>query len=205
MTQANSLYLADDHQIIIDGLKLLISDETCMQIVGWATDGDTACKEILAKKPDVALIDLSMPNSMSGLDIIRKLARVLPDTRFVVLSMHDRPRDIRDAMTHGAAGYLIKNTGKSELMKCLTAVLRGETHFPKLAAPASPVGKPLFTPRETEILKLILSQHTTTEIAEQLHLSPHTVLQHRKNIGHKTKTNTVLGLVQFLQDNGIEL
>src|SRR5689334_5427986 len=103
-----TIYLADDHQIIIDGLKLLISDETSMKVVGHANDGDTAYKNILAWKPDIAIVDLRMPG-MSGLDLVLKLSRVLKNTKFVILSMHDQKREIRDAMKGGAAGYLLKN------------------------------------------------------------------------------------------------
>jgi len=199
-----TLYLADDHQIIIDGLKLLIGGEDAMRIVGYANDGDTAYKEIIARKPDVALIDLRMPG-MSGLDLVYKLAKIVPDTKFVILSMHDNPREIRDAMNGGAAGYLLKNTGRTDLMHCLTAVLKGEKYFPKLPSVKMQTNKPLFTPRELEIVKLIAEENTTAVIAEKLCLSPATVETHRKNICRKTNTSTALGLMKFLQENRIEL
>ncbi len=199
-----TIYLADDHQIIIDGLKLLISDESSMKVVGYANDGDTAYKNILAWKPDVAILDLRMPG-MSGQDLILKLSRVLKDTKFVILSMHDQKREIRDAMKGGAAGYLVKNAGKTELMKCLSVVLSGELYFPNLPAIKEAIPKDLFTPRELDIIKLIIQKYTSQDIADELCLSKHTVDVHRKNIGRKTSTHTPLALKDFLQENHIEL
>jgi two-component system nitrate/nitrite response regulator NarL len=199
-----TIYLADDHQIIIDGLKLLISDETSLKVVGYANDGDKAYKDILAWKPDVALVDIRMPG-MNGLDIVLKLSRVLKDTRFVILSVHDQKREIRDAMKRGAVGYLLKNTGRAELMKCLSLVLNGELYFPTLPAIKETVEKDIFTPRELDIVKLIIQRRTTQQIADELCLSKHTVDVHRKNIGRKTNTSTPLALKDFLEDNHIEL
>jgi DNA-binding NarL/FixJ family response regulator len=119
--------------------------------------------------------------------------------------MHQELRFIRDAMNFGAAGYLLKNAGKSTLVNCLLAVNRGEKFFPTLPKGKENTEKPLFTPREIEILKLVLEGYTTQQIADQLFLSPHTVTTQRKNIGRKTNTNTSIGLIRFLQDNQIEL
>jgi DNA-binding NarL/FixJ family response regulator len=199
-----TLYLADDHQIVVDGLKLLISSEENIKIVGSSNDGDTACREIMAKKPDIALIDLRMPG-MTGLELIYKLTRIIPNTRFIILSMHGNPRDIRDAMNGGAVGYLLKNTGRADLINCLSAVINGEKHFPNLTKNKVLANKPVFTPREFEILKLVLEEFTTAQIADQLFLSPFTVETHRKNIGRKANTSTSIGLIKFLQDNHIEL
>lgn len=200
-----TIYLADDHQIIIDGLKLLISDESSMKIVGYANNGDTACEEIIVKKPDIALIDLRMPDGMSGLELIYKLTRVVKNTRFIILSMHDDRRSIKDALKGGAMGYLLKSTGKAELMKCLSTVLNGNTYFPTLPVTKPNSNKPIFTPREFEIVKLIIDEYTTPQIAEKLCLSKHTVDVHRKSICRKADTHTALGLAKFLWENHIEL
>lgn len=205
MNTPTTLYLADDHQIIIDGLKLLISEEQSMKVVGYANDGDTACNEIIAKKPDLALIDLRMPPGMNGLELIHKLSKTGVKTRFIILSMHDGKRDIKDALNGGASGYLLKNSGKTELMNCLLTVLNGEKYFPsQITRKDAP--KPMFTPRELEIIRLVVQEeYTTAQIADHLCLSPLTVETHRKNIGRKTNTNTPLGLVKFLHENKIEL
>lgn len=198
-----TLYLADDHQIVIDGLKLLIGNEDSLQITGYANDGLKAREEIIIKKPDIALVDFSMPG-MTGLELIFSLRKVVP-TRFIILSMYDNPRQIRDAISAEAAGYILKNAGKAELLQCLRTVMDGGTFFPDRRKLKPEAGMSLFTPRETEIMKLILEGHTTSAIAEDLCLSRLTVETHRKNICRKTETNNALALAKFLQDNNITL
>lgn len=199
-----TLYLADDHQIVIDGLKLLIGNEDHIRIVGYANDGETACKEILERKPDLALIDFSMPK-MNGLEVIYTLRKTLPDTRFIILSMYDQLKDIKAALNGGASGYILKNANKTELMKCLNTVLAGNTYFPELKQRPVDEEKPLFTPREVDIIKFVLDEYTSSQIAAELNLSQATVDTHRKNINRKTETNTPLGLSKFLQENQIKL
>jgi DNA-binding NarL/FixJ family response regulator len=119
--------------------------------------------------------------------------------------MYDNPRDIKAAQNGGASGYILKNIDKTELMKCLNSVLAGKTYFPDLKVKAIDQDKAIFTPREIDIIKLILNGQRSAEIATQLNLSHGTVDTHRKNINRKTETNTPLGLNKFLQDNQIKL
>jgi len=195
-----TLYLADDHQIVVDGVKLLVSSEESMKIIGSSTNGQIAYNELLLMKPDIALIDLRMPG-LDGLEIVCKLSRVIR-TKFIILSMHNNKRYQIDAQAGGAFGYLLKTFGKAELIDCISQVVNGGRYFPTLLEASD---KSLFTPREFEILKLVIDEFTTVQIAEQLSLSPLTVETHRKNIGRKTSTNTVLGLIKFLQENKIEV
>jgi two-component system nitrate/nitrite response regulator NarL len=203
MNNPCTIYLADDHQIVIDGLKLLIGGEPLMKVVGAATNGDTAGEEILIKRPDIALVDLMMPG-LDGLQLISMLRKVAVGTKFVVLSMDDSQRSMRDAMSYGASGYLLKNAGKMELTKCLSLVMQGEQYFPNLRTGKN-LNNSLFTPKESEIIRMVLKNLTTAEIADELTLSPHTVTVHRKNIARKTNTKTPLGLKKFLEENSIEL
>lgn len=205
MNNPATIYLADDHKIILDGLKRLIGDEPSLKVIGTAHDGQTAYREIINKKPDLALIDLRMPPGMSGLELMQQLSRVVKDTRFIILSMHEDKQYIRDAKAGGAAGYLLKNADQAELLKCLRTVLDGGTCFPKLPGLPGYGDKPLFTHKETEVVKLIIAEHTTIEIAEQLCISRHTVDVHRKNICRKTNTNTAIGLLKFLHEHNITL
>lgn len=204
MNKPVTIYLADDHQIIIDGLKLLINDEKSMKVIGSATDGERAREEILIKRPDIAIIDIHMPQ-LDGLQLITMLRKIATGTKFVVLSMHDSQRYMRDAMSYGASGYLLKNAGKTELTKCLSMVLQGEHYFPNIQVKKENLNTSLFTPKETEIVRLVLQNRTTADIAEELSLSPHTVTVHRKNIARKTNTKTPLALQQFLEENSIDL
>ncbi len=199
-----TIYLVDDHQIVIDGLKLLIGNEENIKVVGAANDADTAFREIVAKRPDIALVDLSMPPGMNGLDLIYKLRKAVPHTKFIILSMHSNPREIRDAMNGGAAGYLMKNVGQSMLLKCLASVMQGEHCVPNLSK-AKNDAKPMFTPRELEVIRLVLLDHTSLEIAEQLCLSKNTVDVHRKNICRKAEVTTTLGLKKYVDEHRIKL
>ena len=199
-----TVYLADDHQIVIDGLKLLIGSEDHIQVSGYSNDGETACKELLERKPDLALIDFSMPK-MNGIDLIFTLKKKLPHTKFIILSMYDDIRQIKAAQSGGASGYILKNVDKIELMKCLNAVLAGNTYFPDLKAKFTNQDKVIFTPREIEIIKLILEGYKSATIAAHLNLSKGTVDTHRKNINRKTKTDDPLALSKFLQSHDINL
>lgn len=199
-----TLYLADDHQIVIDGLKLLIGNEDHIKIVGYANDGETAMAELLDRKPDLALIDYSMPK-IDGLELILTLKKRLPETKFIILSMYDSLRNIKAARAGGASGYIVKNANKTELMKCLNVVLAGNTYFPDLKTKQIDQKKPFFTPRETDIVKLILDGYKTTAIAEKLSLSHNTIDTHRKNINRKTGTSSALVLNKFVTEHQIKL
>ncbi len=201
--QSLTLFITDDHQIVIDGLQLLLNSELGFRIVGTAIDGDRAHREILSKKPDVALVDLRMPG-MSGIELVSSLKKQI-ETQFIILSMHNDRRYITDAINYGASGYLLKNTGKKELLECIDRVMKGEKYFSAKGISQLKNSVGLFTPREFEIIKLIISENTSQEIAEQLHLSHYTIETHRKNICRKTNTKTALSLTKYLSDNGIEL
>jgi DNA-binding NarL/FixJ family response regulator len=205
MSTPITLYLADDHQIIIDGLKQLISSDESIRIIGSANDVETARREITHKKPDLALIDVRMPHEREGLDMILSLRKVVPGTKFIVLSMHSEQYLMRDAINGGASGYLAKNTGKEELSKCLAAVLKGGQYFPALVPAKETRNGSLFTPREIDILKLIQKGHSSQAIADKLFLSLRTIETHRKNIGRKAGTSKPIELINFLRDNKIEL
>lgn len=197
-----TLYLADDHQIVIDGLKLLISSELNIQVVGMANDGDTTYNELKIKKPDIALVDLRMPG-MNGLQLIIKLKKII-DTKFIILSMYNDKRYINDAIDYGASGYLLKNAGKKEVMDCIDTIMNGHTYFPGELIKKNDSDE-LFTPRELEIIKLIINEETTQNIAQKLNLSHYTVETHRKNICRKTNTNTAIGLYKFLVNNKMDV
>jgi len=200
-----TLYIADDHQIVIDGLKMLIGNDETFRIIGTANDTETARTEIISKKPDLALVDLRMPKEKEGLDMIFSLLKTARNTRFVILSMHSEQHYMRDALNRGVSGYLLKNANKEDLKKCLTTVLKGESYFPNLVPVKGMRDQSLFTPREVQILKLILEGLTTAKIADRLSLALHTVVTHRKNICRKTRENTPLGFSKFLKEHHIEL
>ncbi|WP_118952380.1 response regulator [Taibaiella helva] len=200
-----TLYLVEDHQIVIDGLKLLFGNETAWQIIGTASNVETARREIPLKKPQLALIDIRMPHEQEGLDLILGLRKTTPDTHYIVLSMHAEQHYMRDALNGGASAYLLKSDDKEKLRHCLETVLKGERYFPHLL-PQRENRKSVFTPREAQILKLIVEkEYSTREIADLLSLAEHTVNTHRKSICRKTNASTPLGFHKFLKENHIEL
>lgn len=197
-----SLYIADDHQIVIDGLMLLLKNEPGIVLSGHANNGDQACKDIEERKPDIALIDLRMPGK-DGLQVIRHLTHKTP-TRFIILSMHNDKRYITDAMNYGADGYLLKNTGKEELLNCIHAVMNNQKSFPVLNKTEEDASVAFLTPRELDIMKLVLNEYTSQQIAEKLSLSQYTVDTHRKNILKKVGVKNLAGLAKYAIDNNID-
>lgn len=200
MKESINIYLADDHQIIIDGLTLLLKNEPNLVIVGNSTDGQIAFEEILNSKPDIALIDIKMPNK-DGLDLIKNLKGKVK-TKFIIVSMHNEKRYVNDAINYGALGYLLKNAGKDELLKTIFSVLKGDKCFP-IFKPLVQSKKTFLTPRELDILQLIIKEYSSQEIAKKLSLSQYTIDTHRKNILKKTGAKNSAGLVKYAIDNDI--
>lgn len=203
MSVENSIriYLADDHQIVIDGLKMLLSNEHDMVLCGSANDGEVALAEIKALKPDVALIDYRMPGR-DGLALVRSLAHHEP-VRLIVLSMHASRRIVKDVMNYGGKGYLLKNTGREELLKAIRMVYEGQTYISQSVRDIREEDTSVFTPREKEILQYITEGLTSQEISALLSLSLYTVETHRKNILRKAGVKNLAGLIKFaLEEDG---
>lgn len=182
MKESINIYLADDHQIVIDGLSLLLKNEVDICIVGFATNGLKAYNDIVSLKPDIALIDLRMPD-MEGMEIIKSLINKT-NTKFIILSMHQERRLLIDAMNYNAYAYLLKNVGQKELLETIYKVANNEKVIDK--NPLLKVQEKTFlSPREMDVLKLILQGKKTAQIAEMMNLSLFTVGTHRKNLMKK--------------------
>lgn len=193
-----SIYIADDHQIVIDGIELLLDSESDLKIIGSGTHGDKVYTDLEKLKPDIAILDIRMPGK-DGLQIIQSLQKKIP-TKFIMLTMQVDKRVLVDAENYGAKGFLLKNSGKGELLKCIRKVLNGETSFPIIKQETNAV----LSPREMDILKLVIKGLTSIQISEHLNLSHYTVETHRKNIYRKTECNNVAMLMQYTRDNGLE-
>jgi len=207
--KAITIVLADDHEVVRDGLKLLLEGEPDMEVVAEAGDVESAVRYVRGHKPDVLVLDLNMPDG-SSLPAIPGLREEMPDTAVVVLTMQDDPAFAREAMQAGATGYVLKHSAGTELVEAVRLATEGETYLnPKLGArmaaePATPSGPPDgLTDREVEILKLIALGHTNTEIGEQLYLSVRTIESHRAHIQQKTGRSTRAELVRYALDNGL--
>ena len=206
-----SVYLVDDHQIMLDGIKALLSNDKAIDIAGESIRCKEAFEMISICKPDVILTDIHMPD-MNGIEFSRLVKNNFPEIKIIALSMSAEEALISDMLEAGASGYLVKNIGKEELREALIRVVSGEVYFsPEVAAQLSkallnsrnrdkePVVK--LTQRELEIVRLIAKEYSNEQIANALFISERTVETHRKNIFRKTKIKGVIGLLKFAMEN----
>lgn len=202
------IVLADDHAIVRNGVRLVLEEQSDMEVVAEAADGEEAVRYTLGHKPDVLVLDLNMPG-VSGLEAIPRIEEVSPETRVVVLTMQDEPAFAREALRAGAKGYVVKQSAASELVGAVRAIVAGDTYInpslgARMAAEPARTGPPDdLTPREIEILGLLALGHTNPEIAEQLVLSVRTVETHRANIQHKTGASSRAALVAYATEHDL--
>jgi DNA-binding NarL/FixJ family response regulator len=195
--------VADDHPIFRKGLVEILSGISELEIVAELSDGMQAYQSILAKRPDLAILDIEMPG-LTGLDICRKVMSEKSDTRFIVLTMHRDKNFYNDAMNIGVMGYLLKDHAISELIKCVEQVLKGEKFvspgIKNLLSASEEIDLPelaLLTATEKVILKLIAETKTSGEIAQLLFVSPNTVDNHRSNMVKKLGLEGKNSLLKF--------
>lgn len=197
------LYIADDHQLIVDGIQSLLQDQEQFLFCGSSNNGMDAEQDILSLKPQIALLDIRMPGK-DGIRVIQSLAEKKSNCKVIVLSMYEEVRYINDAKTFGAWGYLLKNTGKRDFIASITKVHLGEKVFHKVEN-KSVTQEVFFTPREKDVIRLLKKGLQNQQIADALNLGLQTILSHRKNIREKTGTNNATGLMGYLDENGIVL
>jgi two-component system response regulator NreC len=201
--------LADDHTIVRSALRALLEAHHSFEVVAEAGDVDEAARKVLAYKPDVLVLDLSMPGGSSLAAIPRMLA-ASQRTAIVVLTMEDEPRFAREALQAGALGYVLKEAADTELVAAVEAAINGVRYLnPQLGgliamtpdAPAAPPDD--LTDREVEVLRLVALGHTNAEISKQLFLSVRTVESHRAHIQRKVGRSTRAELVAYARDHGL--
>ena len=204
-----TVVLADDHEIVRNGIRLVLEAERDIEVVAEAGDAETAARYALGHKPSVLVLDLNMPGKPS-VEMIPKIGEASPGTRVVVLTMQDEPAFARQALQAGASGYVIKHSAAGELVEAIRTAVAGETYInPRLGArlaaePAAAEGPPdELTPREVEVLGLLALGYTNPEIAEQLVLSVRTVETHRANIQRKTDLSTRAELIAYAIEHGL--
>ncbi len=201
------LLLADDHAILRAGLRMLLDAQPDMLVVGEAADGEEAVRRALVTRPDVAVVDLTMPG-LSGVETLQRLRRELPSARLLVLTMHEDPGYARMAQAAGASGHVIKDSDSSELLSAIRAVHRGRT-FVQVGAGAETLdhaalpAMPTLSPRELQVLRLLARGHTNREVAALLTLSVKTVETHRSRLGDKLGTRTRAELVRIAVQLGL--
>jgi len=204
--------LIDDHPIVRQGLRNLLQTEPSFQIVAEADDGITGLELVQRVRPDVLIVDLMMPG-LNGLDLIKQVLKRLPRLRIVVLSMQSADSYVVEALQSGAAGYVLKETGPGEIIQAIKAVAAGDRYLsPKLAGRVldsssgrKKIADPYdtLTPREREILHLIIEGHTNVQIAARLVLSPRTVELHRSRIMKKLDLHNQTDIFRYALERGI--
>ncbi|HIP40329.1 MAG TPA: response regulator transcription factor [Desulfocapsa sulfexigens] len=202
-------FLADDHQMFRQGLRTLLEAADGIEVVGEASDGQESLKEIGRLQPNVAVLDVAMPG-LSGIEVTKRLAKLAPRTKILILTMHSDTFFAVEALRAKALGFMLKEESITHLVDAIHKVAQGETvvspHLEKTvfrelnSSPSrksadSPVN--ILTARETEILQLVAEGLTNQEIAVMLFISPSTVDTHRKNIMAKLDIHSVAGLVKY--------
>ncbi len=200
------IILADDHEIVRDGLRRIVEAEGDMEVVAEAGDAEAARRRTSGLKPTVLVLDLNMPGEPS-LATIPSIVEGSPDTAIVVLTMQDDPAFAREAFRLGAKAFVVKHAAGAELVDAIRAASRGETYINPLlgarlaAAPEGPPGG--LTPREIEVLRMVAGGYTNPEIAEKLVISIRTVETHRAAIHRKLNTSSRAEVVAFAREHGL--
>jgi len=209
------ILLADDHAVLRSGLRLLLTNTNEYEVVGEASSGIETLSLAEQLQPDLILLDLSMP-ALGGLEALPTLRKLVPSTRILILTMHDDPQYLRQALKHGASGYVLKKAADADLLSAMRSVLRGEVYVhPSMtrilledmlptsqSAENEDIWRSL-SEREQEVLKMVALGHTSAEIAEQLNLSAKTVETYRARGMEKLGLRTRAALVKFALQEGL--
>ena len=206
-----TVFIADDHAVVREGLGALLSTQPDIRIVGTAMDGREAVTEVLRLKPRVVLLDISMPG-LDGIESMRQILAQEQDMAVVILSMHSSAQHVFHALEAGARGYLLKESAAKEIIDAVRAVHAGRRFLsPKVAeivaeglggrSGESPLER--LSRREREIIKLVADGHSSAEIARLLNLSPKTVDSYRSRLMQKLHLSDLAGLVKFAIQHGL--
>lgn len=201
------ILIADDHGVLRAGLRALLDAESDLQVVGEAADGHQALQLVDQLHPDLVVLDISMPGP-DGIEITQQLKQLLPDTKVLILTVHEDEGLLRAAIQAGASGYIIKRAVETELIDAIHAIWRGEVYVhpamtrallkdlqPTLVSEEVPAEA--LTPRETQVLRFIAEGNTNRQIAEILTISVRTVESHRANLMGKLGLKSRVELVRY--------
>jgi len=215
-TRKIRVMIADDHAILRAGLKMLVNAQADMEVVSEAANGEQAVQTALETKPDVALLDLTMPR-IGGMKALQEMARDCREIRVLVLTMHDDPAYLRSALAAGAAGYLLKRAVDAELLAAIRAVHRGGifvdprlanvlvqealTKGSKKAGPRRSAN--ILSDRELQVLRLVARGYTSAQISKQIFVSVKTIETYRSRFAEKLGLRTRSDVVRFAVQMGL--
>lgn len=205
-----NVLLADDHQMFLDGLEFILSKEPDISVVAEANSGKNVLPLIRNIHVDLVITDISMPD-MDGIALTQHVKQEYPEVKVLVLSMHNEKSIITQIIQSEADGYILKNCRKQELLQAIRTILDNGTYYCKEVANLIRENYKMLpkeqkielTPREKEILELIVQEYSSQEIAEKLHISKRTVDTHRINIMEKTNSKTIIGLIKYAIQHGM--
>ena len=208
------ILIADDHAIVRAGLRSLIQSESAtMELVGEAAGGYETIELVEKVQPNVLVLDLSMPD-LDGISVTKKIAPQFPDLKILILTLHEDEALLRAALKAGASGYILKRAAEIELVSAIHSILRGDLYVDpsmvrKLLSDETPPAVPqsrsteTLTPRETEVLKLIVQGYTNRQIGEELNISVRTAESHRSNLSDKLGLHSRVELVRYAREHGL--
>ncbi|RWU04940.1 response regulator transcription factor [Pedobacter chitinilyticus] len=213
-TENINILIADDHQMVIDGLKMML-DHQHYHVVSEANNGQEAIDLINVNphKYNLVLTDISMP-LLSGTELCKMIKAQFPHIQVLILSMYNNTQAVKEAVLAEADGYILKNSGRSELLQAVHRITNGGTYFSQDIVPiiygqyqkqkVQDEKLNVLSPREKEILTLIVKEFTSEEIAEKLFISKKTVDNHRQHLFVKCNCKSTVGLVKYAIANGLE-
>ncbi|MEO9804814.1 MAG: response regulator transcription factor [Reichenbachiella sp.] len=205
-----NIVIADDHQMFLDGLTALLKDEKDINLVDTALNGREALEIVGKCDVDILIMDVNMPE-VDGIELNNSIKQNHPNVKTLALTSHSDHLIVSKLTKRKVNGYLLKNAEKSELLHAIHKINEGEDYFSQMVkdkvveslfSDTRDKETPELSKREKEVIKLIASQYTATEIAEELFISQNTVNTHRKNLLTKLKLKNVAGLVKFAVENG---
>lgn len=208
------IMVADDHQIIIDGLKLLLSQKEGVEVVAEAHNGEEVVRTVKnLDELDLVILDINMPKK-DGITVAKELKTEFPEVKILIMSTYDQPEFIKNLIAAGVDGYLLKNSGQAELFRAIDVLMQGEPYYSKEITKtviksfqkSKVFDSPLdieVSEREKDVIRLIAEGLNTAEIADKLCVSTHTIDSHRKNILGKLEVKNSAGVIRFGIQTGI--
>ena len=209
------IVIVEDHKLFREGLKSLLSDKADLEVIGEAGDGLEAIRTVKKCRPDLLLLDLSMPK-MNGISVMKEIKTQFPEIKIMALTIHESDQYVLEAFEAGADGYCLKDAGRSELMVAVDSVLQGKRYIsPSISENVlegymtgrkklkSKTSWDTITQREREVLKLLGEGYQNKEISEMLHISVKTVEKHRANIMNKLDLHNAAALTAFAIEHGL--